>query len=347
MRIAVVAPPWYEIPPRGYGGIERVCYDLVEGLVDRGHDVTLVATGRNLTSARFVAALPEPPPGLGTLEAPVQEVLYGAEAAAAIADLGLDLDIVHDHSLAGPLATGRGRGAGLVTAHGPAADWLGRYYRALRLPLVALSRAQRRAAPELPWVGVVPNGIDVDSFRIAATKGDYALFLGRLSPEKGAHLAAAAARAAGIEIVIAGKCTEPHEQAYYEQEVAPLLADGATFVGEVHGERKVDLLARARCMLAPVQWEEPFGIACIEALASGTPVVGLGRGALPELVDHGRTGWLADDVDALPALIRRAGEIDPLHCRAAASARFSADAMVTGYERVYRQLLDEPADERS
>jgi glycosyltransferase involved in cell wall biosynthesis len=337
LRIAVVAPPWYELPPSGYGGIERICFDLTEGLVDRGHDVTLLATGTSSTRARFVAALPTPPPGLGTLESPVQEVCYAAAVARELA--GLEVDVVHDHALATPLAALGGSVPTVLTAHGPTHGWIGEYFRALGLPLVAISQAQRSAGPDLPWVGTVPNAIVVDSFRFEAEKDGYALFLGRLSPEKGAHLAVTAARAAGVPLVVAGKCQEEHERQYFDDVVAPLLGPDTTWIGEIGGTRKADTLARASCMIVAPEWEEPFGIVAIEALASGTPVVALRRGALPEIVDHGRTGWLCDHVDELPAAIRRAAEIDPHECRAVAVGRYDVAAMVEGYERVYRRLV--------
>jgi len=337
LRIAVVAPPWFEVPPSAYGGIERVCYDLVEGLVDRGHEVTLLAAGLDGTRARFVRVLSTPPPGLGTIEAPIQEAVYGAGVGHALASL--DIDIVHDHSLVGPVLALRGSTPTILTAHGPTDGWVGEYYRALRLPLVALSAAQRTTAADLNWVGTVPNGVNVDAFRFREAKDDFALFLGRLSPEKGAHLAAEAARAAGVELVLAGKCKEDHERRYFAEQVAPHLGPTARWVGEVHGDRKFDLLARARCVLAPAQWEEPFGLVCVEALASGTPVVGLSRGSLPEIVITGHTGWLSDDAADLPGLIGRTTEIDPHACRAEALARFGVDAMVDGYEDIYRRVL--------
>ena len=219
LRIAIIAPPWFDIPPVGYGGIECVCYFLVEGLVDRGHDVTLVAAGVDGTRARFVQALPAPPPGLGTLDAGIQEVAYAAAVGHACANL--DVDVVHDHSLATPLLALRSRVPTVLTAHGPTDGWLGAYYRAFSLPLVAVSEFQRSNAPDLRWVGTVPNAIDVDQFRFTETKDDFVLFLGRLSPEKGAHLAAEAARAAEVEFVLAGECKEAHERRYFENEVAP------------------------------------------------------------------------------------------------------------------------------
>jgi glycosyltransferase involved in cell wall biosynthesis len=337
LRIAIVAPPWFEIPPSGYGGIERVCFDLAEGLVDRGHHVTLVGAGTSRTRARFVAALPETPPGLGTLEASVQEVYYAAAVARALADV--PLDVVHDHALATPLTALGGAVPTILTAHGPCGSWIGRYFRALGLPLVAISEAQRSAAPDLPWVATVPNAIVVDSFRFEERKNGFALFLGRLSPEKAAHLAADAAHKAGVPLVIAGKCNEEHEREYFDKLVQPNLGPATTWIGEIGGTRKAAMLARASCVICPSQWEEPFGLVAIEALASGTPVVALRRGALPEIVDHGRTGWLCDHVDELPEAIRRVSEIDPHECRAAAARRYDVATMVERYERVYRRAV--------
>jgi glycosyltransferase involved in cell wall biosynthesis len=337
LRIALVAPPWFEIPPQGYGGIERMCFDLAQGLVARGNDVTLIATGTNRTRAKFVQVLPQPLTGLGEIDGPVQEVRYAASVARVLPEI--DVDLVHDHSLAGPLL-GLGRSVPtMLTAHGPTDGHVGDYYRKLRLPLIAISNAQRVAAPDLPWVGTVHNAIDVHRFPFRVTKEDFVLFLGRLSPEKGAHLAPDACRAAGYSLLIAGKCKEKEERRYFEEEVAPRLGPDTTWLGEVHGTQKMELLSRARCLLAPVQWEEPFGLTSIEALACGTPVVALRRGAISEIVEHGRTGWVCDDPSELPEAIRCAAEIDPRACRMDALRRFHTSTMVVGYEQMYRTVL--------
>jgi glycosyltransferase involved in cell wall biosynthesis len=337
LRIAVVSSPWFDVPPDGYGGIERVCFHLVEGLIDRGHHVTLIANGADRTRARYLPALPDLPTGLGGIEGPAQEVRYAAAVAQVLASV--DVQIVHDHSLAGPLL-GRGRAVPtLVTAHGPTDGYIGDYYRRLGLPIVASSDAQRRIAPDLTWVGTVPNALDVRDYPFRADKDDYLLFLGRLSPEKGVHVAVDAARAAGSRLVIAGKCAEPHEHRYFAEFVQPRLGADTEFVGEVADTRRTDLLARAQALLVPVQWEEPFGLVSIEALASGTPVVGLRRGAIPEIVDDGRTGWVCDDAAGMTAAIRRLDEIDPRDCRAAAERRYHTTVMAAAYERIYRRLV--------
>ncbi|MDQ3822127.1 MAG: glycosyltransferase family 4 protein [Actinomycetota bacterium] len=339
LRIAVVAPPWFEVPPAGYGGIESVCFDLVEGLVDIGHDVTLVAAGSSRTRAHFVQALREPAAGLGTPLAPVQEVRWAALANRALADAATEHDVVHDHTLAGPLlASGRAVPT-VMTAHGPTDGPFGEYYAALGVPVVAISDYQRGSAPNVRWVATVHNAVDVEAYPFREQKDDFVLFMARMSLEKGAHVAPEVCRRAGYPLVLAGKCREPEEQRYFEQEIARWLNDDVRFVGEIAGEEKARYLSRARCLLVPPQWDEPFGLASIEALACGTPVVALRRGALGELVDHGRTGWLCDDASELEDGVRRAGEIDPHECRADAARRFSRRAMAEAYAGVYRSLV--------
>ena len=255
---------------------------------------------------------------------------------------GLEVDIVHDHSPAGPLvALGRSRPT-VLTAHGPTDGRLGQCFRLLDLPVVAISDAQRATAPDLPWAGVVHNAIDVATYPFRADKDDVVLFLGRMAPEKGAHLAAGAARAAGYPVVPAGKAAEAHERRSFDEQVAPTPGPDATRVGEVGGARRTELLAAARCLVCPVQWDEPFGLASIEAMACGTPVVALRRGAMAEIVEHGRTGRLCDEPSEPADGIRRADELDREACRARVADRFSTRAMVERYLAVHRRLLAAP-----
>jgi hypothetical protein len=227
-----------------------------------------------------------------------------------------------------------------VTAHGTTEGEPGRYYRAIadRVALVAISQAQRRQLPDLPWAGVVHNGIPVHQYPYRADKEDFALFLGRMHPVKGAHLAIQAARAAGVPLVLAAKCSEPAELAYFQREIRPHLGGDVTWVGEADTAVKKDLLARARCLLFPVRWQEPFGIVLVEALACGTPVVALAGGAVAEIIADGRTGLVAERPEDLPALLDRVERIDPAACRERAW-RFDVAAMVAGYEAVYAPLI--------
>jgi len=337
LRIAMVAPPWYELPPRAYGGIEAMVSDLTTALVRRGHTVTLIGAGRADTPADYVATYPEAPSS--RIGEPLPEVVHAAAAAATLASL--DVDIVHDHSLAGPLTAASRTAPTLVTVHGAIDDDLGEFYRRLggAVSLAAISGSQRGSASDLNWAGVVHNAVDAASFPYRADKEDWLLWLGRFSPDKGAHLAIDAARTAGRRILLAGKLTEPSEHDYFSRFVRPRLGADAEYVGEADAARKRDLLSRARCLLFPIQWEEPFGLVMIEAMACGTPVVTLRRGAAPEVVVDGVTGFVRTSPDELPDAVERAGDLDPRACRAHVERHFDVSVMAEGYERLYRQVI--------
>jgi glycosyltransferase involved in cell wall biosynthesis len=346
LRIGMVAPPWFEVPPRAYGGTEAVVGALVDQLAERGHEVTLVGAGTGRTSAtRFVSAYPEPPSALlGTSAVP--EVVLAAEAARAFESA--DLDIVHDHSLAGPLLA-RGRTVPtVVTVHGPVGGAEGDYYERLgtSVHFVAISDAQRAMRPDLNWAGRVYNGIDVSSFPFESRKEPDVLWIGRFSPTKGAHLAIDAARKAGRRIILAGKLSEPPEHEYFREAIAPRLGPDAEYVGEADAVLKRELFARSSCLVFPIQWDEPFGMVMAEAMACGTPVVATRRGSVPELVVDGVTGFIVDSLDDLPAAIARASELDPAASRARAKECFDLPVMAEGYERVYLALLEDDLRQR-
>jgi glycosyltransferase involved in cell wall biosynthesis len=336
MHIAMVAPPWFNIPPEAYGGIEEIVAGLTEALIARGHRVTLVASGRDGTSARLLRTYREPPSD--QLGEPLPEMLHAAAAARLLADL--DADIVHDHSLAGPL-TAAGRAVPTVaTAHGPMDGDLAEYYRQFgdTVSLVAISEAQRALAPDLNWVATVYNGVDVNTFPFRDVKEDWVLFIGRFVEEKGAHLAVDAARAAGKRIVLAGKVHEPAEQEYFDEAVRPRLGRDAEYVGEVDAATKRELYAKAACLLFPVRWPEPFGMVMVEAMACGTPVVALEHGSVPEVIVDGTTGIVCATAGELPAAIAKAERLQPAACREHVARHFDLAIMAAGYETVYRQI---------
>ncbi|AWS46478.1 glycosyltransferase family 4 protein [Streptosporangium sp. 'caverna'] len=337
MRIVMIAPPWYDVPPLGYGGIEAMMADLIAGLTRRGHDVTLIGAGSSGTSARFLATYDQTPSE--RIGESMPEVLHAAKAYSMT--LKLDADIIHDHSLAGPLTAPGQIVPTVVTCHGEVDGELGEYYRVLNetVSLVGISEAQRRIAPDLSWAGVVHNAVDVSSFPFRGHKEDWVLWLGRFNEDKGAHLAIDAARAAGRRIVLAGKLTEPVEHRYFEEHIRPRLGPDAEYVGQADADHKRRLLATARCLLFPILWEEPFGMVMIEAMACGTPVVALGRGAVPEVIVDGVTGFIRSDPAELPAAIEAIGRLDPLHCRAHVERCFDAEVMARGYEGIYRQVI--------
>lgn len=353
LRIAVVAPPWFPVPPTGYGGIESVCAGLVDGLVERGHDVTLIGTGTDTTDAtRFFAATEEPQSDrVGDV---LTEVRHAAAASQIIAEL--DIDVIHDHTAAGPLVAAGFEIPTVLTAHGPVDGDLGDYYGDLsryyghlgeRINFVSISNSQRAGAPELPWAATVYNAVRVLDHDFRRDKDDFVLFIGRCCPDKAPELAIRAARDAGRTLVALTKCREPDEKRYFEQAVEPLLGNDVEWLEEPPKEQKHDLLARARALIMPIQWEEPFGMVMIEALASGTPVVALRRGAVPEIVEDGTNGFICDEPDELPGAIERADEIDPDTCRRVVEDRFTLETMAQGYEQVYLAAIERPRDRRT
>lgn len=346
LRVAMVAPPWFPVPPDGYGGIESVVAVLVDRLVAHGHDVTLLAAGEHGTKAqRFMPIFGTPPSEeIGTA---FTEVWFAARVGAALRQL--DVDVIHDHSLAGLLTAEARNAPTLHTAHNPVHARFGDYLRCLvpAVRPVALSQHQMRAAPDLPWAGHVPNGIDVSQFPYRATKSDYLLFLGRIVPEKGAHLAVDAARASGHRIVIAGKCQEPAERAYFEREIRPRIGADAKWVGPADFATKTELLSMAAALICAFQWEEPLPTVLIEAMACGTPIVATRCGSTSELVVNGVTGHVVGDVTELPDAIAGIPRIDPAACRRRAETHLSADQMATRYETLYQQILCEHAAQGS
>ncbi|UGT64892.1 glycosyltransferase family 4 protein [Nocardia asteroides] len=344
----MVVPPYFDVPPKAYGGVEAVVADLVDSLVGLGHEVTLLGAGEPGTKANFLPlwdrAVPE------RLGEPFPEVVHALRVRRAIERLaGTDgVDLVHDHTFAGPLNAPAYAGLGLptvVTVHGPVQDDSYRYYREMgdEVALVAISDRQRALAPDLNWVGRVHNALHVDEWPFQAEKKEYALFLGRYTEDKAPHLAVQAAHEAGIPLVLAGKCSEPAEQNYFEEKVRPLLGEQDHVFGMADATAKRRLLSEASCLLFPVRWEEPFGMVMIEAMVCGTPVVALRGGAVPEVVVDGVTGRICDDPAELPAAIAEVRGYDPAACRAHVAANFGAETLGRGYEDVYRKLLRERA----
>jgi glycosyltransferase involved in cell wall biosynthesis len=339
LRIAMIAPPYFSVPPDGYGGVEMVVADLVNTLVDFGHQVTLIGAGgsHGTKAQRFLSTTEDLPTGrLG-------EVIPEVAHAARVADLleHCEVDLVHDHTCAGPLLA-RGRSTPtVVTVHGPVTGAEGDYYRALEdtAHLIAISDAQRATAPDLAWKATVHNAIDVATYPYRLDKEGFVLFLGRFHPSKAPHLGIDAARAAGLPIVLAGKCTEPIERTYFDEQVKPRLGPDTDVIGVADTMTKRDLLSRAQCLVFPIRWDEPFGLVMIEAMACGTPVVALRRGSVPEILIDGRTGIICDGPDELADGIARARRLGAAECRSYAETAFDLPTMGTGYELAYHHLL--------
>ncbi|MCE6996034.1 glycosyltransferase family 4 protein [Saccharothrix sp. S26] len=344
LRVALVAPPYFDVPPKAYGGVEAVVADLADSLVARGHSVTLLGAGEPGTKARFVPVWDRTVPE--RLGEPFPEVVHAAAVRREIERLAdaEGLDVVHDHTLAGPLNAPAFAAMGLptvATVHGPVDTDMRRYYRELGddVGLVAISDRQRELAPELNWIGTVHNALRLRDWPFRAHKEDYALFLGRFHPDKAPHLALEAAHAAGVPLVLAGKCAEPIEKEYFEAEVRPRLTDRDHVFGVADASEKRKLLSAARCLLFPIRWEEPFGMVMIEAMACGTPVVALRAGAVPEVVVDGVTGLVRDDPEELVDALHDVRGLDPAACRAHVAAHFDVDGLGSGYEAAYRKAL--------
>jgi len=345
LRVGLIAPPWVAVPPPVYGGTELVIDLLARGLLAAGHDVMLFSTGDSTCPVDRRWRYPQ---ALGTTADLVAELAHVETAYRNMADV----DIIHDHTMTGPTWAELPFDSTPVvtTVHGPFTDEFRRLYATAArrgASLIAISQHQRNSAPEVPIAGVIHHGLDVDTIPVGNGDGGYVLFLGRMHPDKGAHRAIAAARAAGLEIVLAAKMWEPAERRYFAERVKPLLGRDAVYVGECGAEEKFELLAGARALVNPIRWPEPFGLVMAEALACGTPVVAFREGAAPEIVDHGTTGFLSIDEDDLAASLSRIGEIDRGACRAAAESRFSTRRMVNDHVSLYRRLTTRRTDGRS
>ena len=338
----MVMPPWYEVPPAGYGGLERVCASLIDGLVARGHDVTLFGTGtRTGTQARFVSTNPELQyPRL--LEA-LPELVHVTQVNELLTQK--QYDIVHDHTTVGPATATRRSSPTVVTVHscpvGQVNEYLSKVDRTVSL--IAISHAQRRVAPNLAWTSTIHHGIEVPGPVKPGPSDGPVLWLGRFDPEKGPDLAIEACRKANLPLVLAGKCNQRDEWRYLDEVIKPLLGPDVRLLLNGDRHQTESLLYDARSLILPIRWEEPFGMVMIEAMAKGTPVVAMRRGAVPEVVLHGRTGVVCIDESDLPDALHEAGRLEPAECAAHVRTSFSVELMASRYERIYRRLIGEQA----
>ena len=340
MRVAVLSPVWFPVPPAGYGGIEWIVSLLADGLVDDGHEVTLFASGDSYTKARLESVYPEAPSEW------IGHTFW--ELRHAVSCLGRygDFDVISDHTGLLGLALGSMGPIPLAhTVHGPLSGEPGALYEQIvamvpHAALIAVSDEQRRPKPDLPWVATCPNALDLSVYPFAPERGDYLLFVGRMTADKGAHRAIAVAIERGLPLKLAGKCREPLEQQYFDELVRPHLSDRIEYVGEVtHGE-KVELLQHARATLFPIEWDEPFGLVMIESMACGTPVIATRFGAVPEVIDDGVTGVIVPTWREMGDALERADAIDALAQRRAVEERFSPARMVADYVAAYEKTIE-------
>jgi glycosyltransferase involved in cell wall biosynthesis len=340
VRIAQLCPPWLAVPPKGYGGIEWVVALLADGLAERGHDVTLFATGDSETKARLEYVF-EVAPGSAQINDPILDATH---AMFSLRDARERFDVLHVHTPFSALAAAIETGVPVVhTLHGSFTDDMKRLYSLVRNRAwyVAISEAQKAFDPDLRYGGVVYNGIDMDLYELREAKEDFVLFLGRAAPEKGWRRAIDTAKLAGERLVSAVKVAHPTEHEEWETNIRPVLPPDFEVMGEITQERKVDLLRRAKAVLFPIDWQEPFGLVMTEAMACGTPVIATPRGSVPEVIDDGVTGWVVDVeryAEEAADRLTRLRDIDPGTCRDRVRRLFSKEAMVAGYERVFEAV---------
>lgn len=340
MRIAQVAPLWERVPPPAYGGIELVVGLLTDELVRRGHEVTLFASGDSLSLANLVSVHPR----ALRLDPGVKEyTIYEMLQLSQVYERAQEFDIIHSHMGCAALPY-----ANLVktptvhTLHGVfTADNEKMFAHARRQPFVSISDAQREPRLELNCVSTVYNGVDVDSYQFHAQPEDppYLAFLGRLSPEKGPHLAIEIAKRTGWRLKMAGKI-DVVDRDFFETELKPQIdGEQIEYLGEANHVQKNALMGGAVATLFPITWREPFGLVMVESMAAGTPVIAINLGSTAEVIAHGKTGFLCRDIDECVAALDRVFELDRATCREHVLNHFSINQMTDGYEAVYQKIL--------
>jgi glycosyltransferase involved in cell wall biosynthesis len=341
LRIAQVAPLYESVPPKLYGGTERVVSYLTEELVARGHDVTLYASADSVTSADLVACTPRSLRLDETCTSPLVPHLLQLERLLARAP---QYDIIHFHCEPLQLPWLRHlRTPAVTTMHGrlDLAHLTPLFEEYAEAALVSISDAQRRPLSWARWAATAYNGIPCDMYRASPRHDGYAVFLGRISPEKRPDRAIDIARRAGVPLVMAAK-VDRVDRDYFDRDIRPLLAQpGVDFIGEVGEADKQALLGGARALLFPIDWPEPFGMVMIEAMACGTPTIAYPHGSVPEVITDGKSGFIVSSRAEAAAALVRAADFDRGECRRAFEARFTSAHMAQSYVDVYERLIAE------
>ena len=339
MRVAQVSPLYESVPPRLYGGTERVVSWLTEELVRRGHEVTLFASGDSLTNAHLVSVCPQAlrldPQSWDYLAHHVrlvEQVLQRKDA----------FDIVHFHIDYLHFSMSRREDLPqLTTLHGrlDIPDLVPLFREFAEMPVVSISDAQRRPLPWINWQGTVHHGMPEDTFRPCSNFGRYLAFLGRISPEKGVDQAIEIAKRAGMPLKIAAK-VDSADKSYFESQIKPMLDHKLIeFVGEISDLEKNEFLGNASALLFPINWSEPFGIVLIEAMACGLPVIAYPLGSVPEIIEDGVSGFLVHNVEEAAAALKNLSAIDRRKCRRAFEERFSVKRMAQEYLTIYDRII--------
>jgi glycosyltransferase involved in cell wall biosynthesis len=338
MRIGLIAPPWVPVPPPAYGGTEVVIDNLARGLQELGHEVRLFTIGESQCEVPTDYLYPHAPAPIGMSVPESAHVLAAYEALA-------DMDLIHDHTLLGPLIAGiktMRRPPVVTTNHGPFSEETRPVYAeiARHASIVAISHSQARSARQVPVAGVIHHGIDLNVYRPGPGGGEYLMFIGRMAADKGVHHAVRVAKKAGWRLVLATKMREKSEIDYFKSEVRPLLDPDDETPSEMPLERRLSMLRGATAVLNPITWREPFGLVMAESLASATPVLAFPNGAAPEIIDSGQTGFLCQDEEEMISALDRVGELERRQCRETAERRFSLQRMARDHEQLYRRVLE-------
>lgn len=339
MKIAQVAPLFESVPPKLYGGTERVVSCLTEELVRRGHEVTLFASGDSVTKAKLIACSPR----ALRLDPNIRDSFPHVMAQVGeVFELAHEFDIVHSHVDFFAFPFTRLVEAPIVhTTHGrlDLPDLHAVFDRYPEVNLISISDSQRKPFPSSNWIATVHNGIAIDNFSLREKPGDHLVFLGRISPEKGLDKAIEIAKRAGLKLRIAAKVDRPDRE-YYESIIKPLLKHPLVeYLGEINEVEKNEFLGSAFATVFPIDWPEPFGLTMTESLACGTPVIAMRQGSVPEVILDGETGFICDSVDQMVVAVARIPEISRRRCREHVEKKFSAQAMASGYLSAYQKVL--------
>lgn len=354
LKIAQLSTPFFSVPPKNYGAIEYIAYLLTEELVKRGHEVTLLATGESKTSGSLISIYEKElrPVDAEALFSPLAYKLPWMQSLPSLLHINKlmeradEFDVIHNHFHYLPLffsnliktpMVNTYHGNFLYAAESPIELSLLEHYK--RSNWVAISESQKRNCPvDLSFSGVIYHGIDLSKYAYDRGGREYLAWLGRINPQKGITEAIKVAKAVGKKLVIAGIVNKRDED-FFKKEVEPHLGDGVEYIGPISSLEKSKMLGEALALLYPVTWDEPFGLVMIEAMATGTPVIGFNKGAVPEVVIDGQTGFVVQSTEQMIEAVRKIGQIDRSACRRHVEEKFTVEKMVDGYEEVYRQVL--------
>jgi len=339
MKIAQIAPIVERVPPRTYGGTERVVHALTEELVKRGHEVTLFASGDSISSAKIESVYPR-----SLREAKLPDI-YGSNPWTLL-NFGLayelqdEFDIIHDHTMPLSLPAANIASTPVIgTMHGAFNATNRRLFQTLRSPnIVSISQAQIFSAPNINHIGTVYNGLPMEHYPFSNENEGYLLYVGRISMEKGVHHAIEVAEQMDMPLIVAAKL-DPNDQQYFKGYIEPRLSNRIKWIGEVDEEERNKLMSKAKCFLHPVTWREPFGLTLIEAMATGCPVVAFNRGSIPEIIKTGVTGFVVEDTESMIDAVEGISAIDRAACREHVLSNFSATKMAGNYEELYKKLV--------